>query len=1120
MSRLLLGFTILLLSCSVVVAQQYDFRNYNESDGLEHPFIECVVQDSTGYTWIGTTEGLYLYDGSYFDSFRHSQADSLSISDNHINTIYIDNEKEVLWIGTNFGGVNKFDLKTFTFEHIQREEDEHHKVGIGAIHALLKVKDWLFIGTDDHGLQVYNTVTHEFIDILDEADSNTLDVNAIKYKNGILYLGTNDGVYSYSLDRLLRQEYKFSKAPFCDCDKTVNSLSFINDSTLLICFSDRLMKKNIFSNEKEILYEKSREEAMLTKHLVDERNNLWVGTNGGGLIQLTKDGAYISKHQEKNGKGALANDWISALSYSDKHDILWVGTKDGLSKYSDHYIRFNQFETSHEEDGSLDNIFFLLKDSKQQYWWWTYDGLFKQNEDNRVDKFITTKEGSNQCDTISCGYEEEGQILHLGTFNGLLSIDLNTNQYTRKTFFTEGCNEHYLNVIKDIRAYDGYLWLATYDAVVRYQPHSASYTVYPYPEEYKYQNTIKITTANFDSNGTFWMGDKDGYIMAFNTFDKSFRRYSANLKTEQGGKRYNRIMHLLNHNDSTIFVATYGTGLLTLNKLSGTINQVPDSELLTTNVYSIYKDEEGFLWMNTNSRILRYSFVDKQILSFGKSDGTMCREFNGKAHYQDKDGTILMGGFGGFVEFNPNEFPFNNIAPHVDLGSYSLENDNQIIAGQVYRNWEYIGADTLEIKTDHQPISFYASVLNYENSQKNMSAWQLDGYESNYDTLMGFSYKTYSSLPEGTYTLRVKGCNNDRFWNDVGDSLTIIVKPIFTDSKLFKAFLILLVILVIYAFYIFRIKYLRRKQKLMAAQVQERTIQLLNANAELEESKEEVVARKKELERHRFYLEDLIQERTVDLEKAKMKAEESDRLKTAFLANLSHEIRTPMNSIVGFSTLLSSDVYSADERKEFANVVQKSSDSLLVLINDIIDISRIETGQVNLVQSWINLPALCKDVFKSLELNVNSLTVNYELDIQLPNANFELWTDPERLKQILINLLNNALKFTSEGHVKLKVRLETTTFQNDDENGVTNASRVLFEIEDTGLGIAKEYHNNIFSPFQKVENGHDVHGGIGLGLSIVRQLVEMLGGKIWLHSQLEEGTSFYFYLPCTKKGQA
>jgi signal transduction histidine kinase len=574
-------------------------------------------------------------------------------------------------------------------------------------------------------------------------------------------------------------------------------------------------------------------------------------------------------------------------------------------------------------------------------------------------------------------------------------------------------------------------------------------------------------------------------------------------------------MQLHMQDDSTMFIATYGTGVLSFNKKTKTVSQLADSDLLTTNIYSIYEDANGYLWMNSNTKVIRYSPEDREVLSFGKRDGTMCREFNGGACFQDDDGTILLGGFGGFIEFNPESFPFNDVKPNVDLGSYSLQDDNVIVGGQVYANWEYIGSDTLEISTQHKPISFYASVLNYQNSSRNMLVWQLEGYESDWDTLMAFNSKTYTALPEGKYTLKIRGCNNDQYWNNEGDSITLLVKPTFTDSRIFKAILLLIIIVAIYFVYVVRVRYLNRQKKYLEKRIDERTQQLQMTNMELEDSRAEVISQKEELEKYRYYLEDLIKERTSDLEEAKLKAEEADRLKTAFLANLSHEIRTPMNSIIGFSTLLTSNVYSVDERKDFANVVQKSSDSLLVLINDIIDISRIETGQVKIVKHWVDLYELCKYAFKSLELNVNNSVVNYELDIDLPNQILEIYTDSERLKQILINLLNNALKFTAKGHVKLIVRVGSSigAEQQMRINQETNQACILFAVEDTGVGIAEEFHENIFSPFQKIENGYDIHGGIGLGLSIVKQLIEMLDGEIWLESIPGEGTTFYFYLP-------
>ncbi|MBR8534261.1 hypothetical protein KDU71_01730 [Carboxylicivirga sediminis] len=1114
MKRIVFGVILLVVIFNKLVAQGFAFENYGVDHGLEHPFIECVAQDSTGYVWIGTSEGLYLYDGNFFDGFRHQPDDSTSISDNLINALYVDPNKDFLWIGTRFGGVNKLNLNTFKAEQIQRPVDEEHKSGIGTVQALSRFNDWLFIGTEENGLQAYNINNSTFIDFTFTDQPHGFEVLDLQHNNETLYVATRSGIFYYPLDELDKRTYQLRKLTSYKGGKHVNSISFLDDTSLLACSSSMLVKYDIRKHATTVIHEKLPDNEMLTRHLVDGHGNIWVGTYGDGLLQLSGDGKMLNWHKAVDADNALVNNWVTSLCYSSKHKMLWVGTKDGFSEYSENKLRFRHIQTSSQEGRMTDNVFFLFKDSKKRYWWWTHtELLIKEGEaDSKVFDLVNSH-GTNK-DTVNCGYEDKYQNMWLGTYEGLLKVDLNKNTYKRLLFEKEGSDYRQLNVIYAVLPDNNALWLVSFGGVIHLK-RSGKYTVYPFPDDYGDQNGLRTTTACFDTNGVLWIGNKDGTLISFNPVDKAFECFSSTIVNQQGNVRMNAIMDLHAQNDSTIFLATYGMGLLRFNTLKKEFSQVLDSELLTTNIYSIHEDAQGYLWMNNNSQIIRYNCEDKSLLSFGKYDGIMCREFNQTSHFQGKDGTILMGGFGGFVEYNPNTFRYNTFTPEVDLGSYSVYDDRQVVGGQVYTNWEYIGQDTLIIGTGHKPISFYATVFNFQNSYRNMVAWQLEGYETTWDTLMAFSSKTYLSIPEGKYVLRVKGSNNDQLWNDEGDSVVLIVKPTFMDSRLFKGLVVLLAVLAIYLIYITRIRYLTSQRKRLEAKVLERTQQLQQVNHDLEESREEILNQKKELERHRYYLEDLVNERTTDLESAKLKAEEADRLKTAFLANLSHEIRTPMNSIIGFSTLLASDVYNESERKEFANVVQKSSDSLLVLINDIIDISRIETGQILLVKKWVDIYSICKEAYKSLELNVSE-GVNYLLDISVEENELMVHTDGERLKQVIINLLNNAIKFTTQGQVKFKVRTgeqALALLNGSIDRALVPEQIVLFAVEDSGIGISKEQHEEIFSPFQKVQNGKDIHGGIGLGLSIVRQLVEMLGGKVWLKSELNKGTTFYFFIP-------
>jgi PAS domain S-box-containing protein len=237
-----------------------------------------------------------------------------------------------------------------------------------------------------------------------------------------------------------------------------------------------------------------------------------------------------------------------------------------------------------------------------------------------------------------------------------------------------------------------------------------------------------------------------------------------------------------------------------------------------------------------------------------------------------------------------------------------------------------------------------------------------------------------------------------------------------------------------------------------------------------------------------------------ELIKAKLRAEESDRLKSSFLANMSHEIRTPLNSIIGFSELLTDPDLEAETQHEFANLINTNGNQLLSIISDIIDISKIETGQVEIKTSTININSFMQNIHKEFSFKANQKGIEFKLSIPENTENILLETDELKLRQVLVNLAGNALKFTNKGEVEMGYSLKN--------------SSVEFFVKDTGIGISAEYHQRIFERFQQVESAFSrKYGGNGLGLPISRSLVELLGGNLRVDSEVNKGSTFYFAIP-------
>ncbi len=340
---------------------------------------------------------------------------------------------------------------------------------------------------------------------------------------------------------------------------------------------------------------------------------------------------------------------------------------------------------------------------------------------------------------------------------------------------------------------------------------------------------------------------------------------------------------------------------------------------------------------------------------------------------------------------------------------------------------------------------------------------------------------------------------------------------VFYDALLFKLLIALFVVGALYIFYRLWIAWYLKQKNTLTSLVDKKTMELTLANAELQNSKEEIMRQNAELNIHRNNLEQLVKIRTEGFEKATRKAKESDKLKTAFLSNLSHEIRTPMNAIIGFSRLIQSNEFTEDQNSEFIKLIGQSSETLLSLIDDIIDVSRIETNNLSINKKHEYVPSLINETISELRFEGKSENVELIQSLKLDSEDEYVYTDKQRLKQVLSNLLRNAFKYTKEGYIKLKV--QTVDLEELKSRGFSVKMHenklirpLLFVVEDTGIGIKEKNVELIFEPFQKCDPNTEFYKGMGLGLSIAKKIIGLFGGDIIVQSKLGIGTSFSFYI--------
>lgn len=1078
----------------------YLFKQLTVDDGLSENNIYSILQDSDGFMWFGTDAGLNKFDGYEFTVYQHNSLDSNSIQGNYIVELFEDSYGN-FWVGSGYRGLSLFDKKEGIFKRVIIESTSDVSGGHSNIREIFEDSNRnLWLGTGGGGLYLYDRESELFKPFIrDTVFAGSIVgkfISSIAEDNsGNLWIGSTAG----SLTKLNISDTSFTTFNYYHVSSGELFNTYFSEVYIdrkdrvwfctelgLYCYNQETEKTKKYT-EGTSMYNLSSNRVTSIQEI--EPGIFFISTDHGGLNILNVHTGIIEKHfSNKFDETTISNNQLYNV-YKSKEGIIWIGSfRGGVNYYDANAIKFNQLKYILQGEERLNCCASVLDIAESQdgnIWVGTdgggiqiyhpYKGLIKNYEGNG-------EAGLNSGIITTLVTDGNGDIW-VGTYqDGMYRYDWDKQVFKH---FEENLEDKYSihgdNVWDIAERDDSTLWIGCMGDGLGLFAKSGKLL-----KSYLHQGNDSTSLSNndvfvmlYDSHKNLWIGTRNG-LNRYDAAKDRFIRYE-NSKAPYGFW----ITEIFEDSEGIIWVGT-DAGLNKYHPKSDSFTSYTLADGLPGNqIFNIREDSNNNLWLSSNQGLARFNKKTEVFKNFDISDGIQGKVFNYSTALVDSRGLFFFGGTNGFNVFHPDSIKENKQLPKVFITRLSVSN-KQIIPDENDGILERDIAYTKSIKLTHKQsiFSLRFAAISYTNTSKNRYKYILEGFDKAWVDAGTRREVSYTNLNPGKYTFKVIASNNDGLWNEEPTILEIEIVPPIWKTKWFLILEVFLLIIFVLLTIYFRVKKLESDKATLTRKVKERTKQ--------------IETQKKELEQNREHLENKVAKRTKQLTKAKEMAEESDRLKSAFLANMSHEIRTPMNAIVGFSNLLLDTTIEESEKIEFIELIHSNSDTLLRLIEDILDLSLIEADQLTLKPSEFSLNNVVDNVFSTISLNHQNSFYEIIKNNSVEDLNLTLNCDKFRLSQVLFNLLNNACKFTSDGFVELHIEKHPNYLQ--------------FNVKDTGMGIPEEEQSKVFKRFRRNDN-KDNFRGIGLGLAISKRLSELLGGTLSLVSQEGEGSTFTLKLP-------
>ncbi len=1134
---------------------ELQFKHITADDGLSHNSVYTIFQDSRGYMWFGTQDGLNRYDGYEIKVYKNLVNDPTSIDNNWITEIFEDS-KGNLWVCTSggsttaSGGLNKYDHDTDSFERVVFSEEQEDVYVVWSITEDHDENIW--VGTND-GLFVLADKSERFKKFEHQGEiSGSLSHNHINDvyvdRAGIVWIGTaGGGINKYHKETNSFSSYKQTGLHEQGL-KSDDVVDVLEDSEGIIWAATRngLSRLDSFIGDFSTqFFDSERDRGFAGNHYKaiyeDQNHELWAGLFGGGLRKIDRDNGTVRVYRNIPGRPkSLGSDDVHAL-WQDHAGILWVGTGNGVA-YVDlnaGYFSLLRHEGSNKNSLNDNAVKSIYVDPVQEgkLWIGTESGGLNRFDQNtgQVDHFVNRQGDPSSIDNnlvYSVLVDHKG-TLWAGTWSGLNKLDRRTGRFTH--FLTDHPNHFYKRIrfLYEAPSEPGVLWIAAGGGgLVRFEPISGKLDRYLSDPDDAYTINADWVSAIFeDSKGRLWVGASTGGLNQFHRDTETFTRYQHEygVSTSLASREVNAITETP---DGIIWLAT-NAGLAKFDAAKNEFyhyteqnSGIPDNTIVGLLV------DNNQLWMSTLKGISKFDPESEYFENYGVEQGLQGRAFNLFAYHKGGDGKFYFGGPNGLNFFSPEEIYGNPVPPKLDIVDFKLfdvsvrPGENSLLAHHIST------VNRIELPNNQNDLSFDYVGLHFSNSKKNRYEYMLEKYDRTWREGDASRNAKYTSLNPGNYVFKVRASNANGVWTPAARMIEISVGlPWWRKGWAFIVYAVILGACVFVVDRYQRIRLLRKEREtaqIREAELRAQAAQLKARALEAENDRKEIELKKAEQLKEAY---DALQESMNNLKRTQRQLVQAEKMASLgqLTAGIAHEIKNPLNFVINFAGLTRSLVselgatlfgdehaIDKDRREEIQDMI-----SMLELNAERINEHGLRADSIVQGMMEHSRPSvqeaeptnLTRTLDLAIDLALNGLKIEFadikfdiirEYDESIGNVNLI----PQDFTRVIINILDNALyavrEYAAGNDDEFKPEIVVYTARE--------GKNVVIKISDNGPGISEETKAKIFDPFFTTKPAGS--GNTGLGLSLSHDIISQgHHGSLEVESEPGKGTTFIIRIP-------